>query len=910
MKKEKEENIVRSLEREYWDSIKDFPVLEREEEKQLFLRLKNGQREVFETILKSNLRLVYSIAGRFYQGWKEHGRSQFHEEHLSIMDLVQEGNIALIKAIEKFDPSSEYKFSTYATPSVERQLIHFFQKVKKIQMNNQLDSLDAPVTADDENGMLLSEKVADEIEKSDSVESQVQDLLEEIEDETVKKVILLYFSKERGMQKEEKAIFTEVGEAMDITGERARQIATSYYGYKANHLNATEIGGFGIDLENAGTSPMRSGIGTNHTTDALFEVKKWMDFEYDHDGIKNWDMFYQMKDTTEFLQNLKCTAFYVYFVRYLMYQFENMIPQFQPEDILWEIQSEAQQTPGLNCLAACVAEECENNGYKKPSLKSIKKFITAEKVSEKGFFDFALKLNMSVEDVEELLKKALLREGLNIFDREEAILFIAFKYAKGNKKSFVEKALKMYDEAEPKKLWNREEEFNTRIYKNQMERLLDKIEEKMIVFDDAEEVLEALQTVLAHMKYVVEKGQYKRTANQKFLSLYNEFEKLISADRDKVIKPKNNSQMNEVRWAEGSVQIKYDCEKGLDIPKGARLMKQVEEPIYFEVLEEICEEPTPFFSVLVKVRCTEETEVLEEGKKSQEIGHAKNGTRFTSDLIYVRNAVNKSGFKANGKVGSKTYIEGNLVLVCDAQQCEINDTIIPQGTIFCANGFTYITVEDVRVCPCVAVKVGGALEAKQNEIQCMEGQEKYPQILGISHAKISYKKNKGPKRDVEKKRLSHQASGALSEYLYHTAGGSNINEGKLEHLDADGSLRRKLTYILEDTDIDCANKLTKIKKAENAKLAVKRSEILTMAFLVEMAREQFVEKKHVIGDPEERLAVRIQKINQILNECGFYGVYLANPYDSLLLYISTFRSEPIYVFRNLWGNLQDFAAEE
>ena len=44
--------------------------------------------------------------------------------------------------------------------------------------------------------------------------------------------------------------------------------------------------------------------------------------------------------------------------------------------------------------------------------------------------------------------------------------------------------------------------------------------------------------------------------------------------------------------------------------------------------------------------------------------------------------------------------------------------------------------------------------------------------------------------------------------------------------------------------------------------------------------------------------------------CGFYGIYPVNPYDCMMLYISTFEQEPVYVYRNLWGNLQDYVANK
>ena len=80
-----------------------WPLLTAAEEVELAKRIERGDREAKDRMVNSNLRLVVSIAKR-YQG---HG--------LSLLDLIQEGIIGLIRAVEKFDWRRGYKFSTYAT---------------------------------------------------------------------------------------------------------------------------------------------------------------------------------------------------------------------------------------------------------------------------------------------------------------------------------------------------------------------------------------------------------------------------------------------------------------------------------------------------------------------------------------------------------------------------------------------------------------------------------------------------------------------------------------------------------------------------------------------------------------------------------------------------------------------------
>lgn len=88
----------------YFAEIKDIPLLSREEEKRLFRQLrKNGDRTVRDKIAKSNLRLVISIAKRY------------QHMGLPLDDLIEEGSLGLLKAIEKFDLRKNCKFATYAS---------------------------------------------------------------------------------------------------------------------------------------------------------------------------------------------------------------------------------------------------------------------------------------------------------------------------------------------------------------------------------------------------------------------------------------------------------------------------------------------------------------------------------------------------------------------------------------------------------------------------------------------------------------------------------------------------------------------------------------------------------------------------------------------------------------------------
>ena len=89
--------------RMYLKEIGRMPLLTQEEECELAVRVRAGDEEAKNRMIAANLRLVVAIARR-YAG---HG--------LQLMDLVQEGSLGLMKAVEKFDPDKGFKFSTYAT---------------------------------------------------------------------------------------------------------------------------------------------------------------------------------------------------------------------------------------------------------------------------------------------------------------------------------------------------------------------------------------------------------------------------------------------------------------------------------------------------------------------------------------------------------------------------------------------------------------------------------------------------------------------------------------------------------------------------------------------------------------------------------------------------------------------------
>ena len=119
----------------YMKQISDIPLLTVEEEIELAAKIAKGDKEARDTMITANLRLVVKIAQEYsYFG-------------LSVLDLINEGNIGLMKAVERFDPSKGGKLSTYGSwwikQSIKRALanqsktirlpVHMVDRVAKIR---------------------------------------------------------------------------------------------------------------------------------------------------------------------------------------------------------------------------------------------------------------------------------------------------------------------------------------------------------------------------------------------------------------------------------------------------------------------------------------------------------------------------------------------------------------------------------------------------------------------------------------------------------------------------------------------------------------------------------------------------------------------------------------------------------
>lgn len=249
----------------YLREIGQYPLLTASEERELAKRIEKGDDEARNILARSNLRLVVSIAKKYV------GRSP----DLTLLDLIQEGNLGLFRAVDKFDWNKGFKFSTYATwwirQAITRALadqsrtiripVHMVETIAKykqvsrrlsqvlgrdpqpeeiaVEMGVEVDkiyqiekinqdtlSLENPVGSDDDEKTTLGDFIAD-----DKIPSPIQESSERILGEQIREVLDELSPKERKILELRHGLIDgiyhtleEVGKEFGVTRERIRQI--------------------------------------------------------------------------------------------------------------------------------------------------------------------------------------------------------------------------------------------------------------------------------------------------------------------------------------------------------------------------------------------------------------------------------------------------------------------------------------------------------------------------------------------------------------------------------------------------------------------------------------------------------------------------------------------------------------
>jgi RNA polymerase primary sigma factor len=246
----------------YLREIGKIPLLTAQEELALAQKVKSGNKRAKDQMAEANMRLVVSIAKRYV------GRG------LDLLDLIQEGNTGLLRAVEKFDPDRGFKFSTYATWWIRQAItraiadqartiripVHMVETINKLlrtqrrltqelnreptneeiaaamemdvdkvehimKIKQDISSLDASVR-DDEEDSVLGDFIEDEDAKTPTESASEQLLKEQVKQilstltEREQKILKLRFGLEDGKSH----TLEEVGQEFSVTRERIRQI--------------------------------------------------------------------------------------------------------------------------------------------------------------------------------------------------------------------------------------------------------------------------------------------------------------------------------------------------------------------------------------------------------------------------------------------------------------------------------------------------------------------------------------------------------------------------------------------------------------------------------------------------------------------------------------------------------------
>ena len=228
-KTEKRDRKVKTLVQLYLDSIRGVSLLNFDEEVELSKRIEAGDSEARQYLIKANLRLVVSIAKKYV------GKSL----NLTFLGLIQEGNLGLVHAVEKFNWRLGKRFATYATHcingAIKRAL--FYDRRGTIADF----SLDAPIRKKDSDNLyefIKDEKAFCPRSQANKISLQAifAEILSELEIEE-KRILMLTFGLLDGIAYSDK----EIAEKLKIKKERVRQVKERALRRLRNHKRLIKL---------------------------------------------------------------------------------------------------------------------------------------------------------------------------------------------------------------------------------------------------------------------------------------------------------------------------------------------------------------------------------------------------------------------------------------------------------------------------------------------------------------------------------------------------------------------------------------------------------------------------------------------------------------------------------------------
>lgn len=222
--------------KKYFNDVRKLPVITKEREEQIFKKLQNKkitesqEKKLKRELVYGNLRFVISVA------------KQYQNNGLEILDLISEGNIGLLKAIEKFDPKCGYRFISYAVWWIRQSIMS--------SINENGRTIRIPSNLIQETQKAKKNLVVDEIFNDSDTEISYSlptcvDLEKEIDNEGNRLIDIIRDPNEsapENMFDTNNEIKEQVRKLLHVLDERERTIIEKYYG----------LNGFEVSLEDLG----------------------------------------------------------------------------------------------------------------------------------------------------------------------------------------------------------------------------------------------------------------------------------------------------------------------------------------------------------------------------------------------------------------------------------------------------------------------------------------------------------------------------------------------------------------------------------------------------------------------------------------------------------------------------------